>query len=106
MGMTVREMALLLKPSRAAVLLHCRNEGLRKRYKGLHQWNVDAYKGRLLLWGPDGSRWDVGELLQPLGVTAKARIVTTNTCVKVCALLWRGKASGAPVWQDEQCQPL
>eukprot|EP00929_Paragymnodinium_shiwhaense_P084621 TRINITY_DN45264_c0_g1_i1.p1 TRINITY_DN45264_c0_g1~~TRINITY_DN45264_c0_g1_i1.p1 ORF type:complete len:644 (-),score=53.05 TRINITY_DN45264_c0_g1_i1:575-2506(-) len=103
---TLREVALLLRPSRGAVLLHCRNEGLRKRYNGLHQWNVDVYRDRMVVWGPDGSHWDIGQTLQALGITVRARVMTTSNCVKVCTLLWRGSLSDAPDWQDSHCQPI
>ena len=35
---------------------HARNEGETQRYLGLHQWNLDARDGDLVVWRPGAER--------------------------------------------------
>src|SRR5262249_23151674 len=41
----IRSMLAVVKPQRYVYLWHVANEGVRERYTGLHQWNLDMRHG-------------------------------------------------------------
>lgn len=46
----IEEMLAVAKPGGRVVLSHARNEGVYGNYEGLHQWNLDADNGCLIVW--------------------------------------------------------
>jgi SAM-dependent methyltransferase len=57
-----KEMVTVLRPGGTLVMDHCEDEGTEQDYAGLHQWNLRADEGRLVLWN-ERERHDVAELL-------------------------------------------
>ncbi|UGS38736.1 hypothetical protein DSM104329_05166 [Capillimicrobium parvum] len=52
----IAAMVAVVRPGGAVVLRHARNEGETQRYLGLHQWNLDARDGELVVWRPGEER--------------------------------------------------
>lgn len=51
-----------LRPEGILYLNHFRNEALNEGYRGFHQWNIDIYEDRLVIWNKE-ERIDVQERL-------------------------------------------
>jgi hypothetical protein len=52
-ALAIRNMVLAVKPRTGLVVLrHERNEAVNESYRRLHQWNLDAADGDLILWRP------------------------------------------------------
>jgi SAM-dependent methyltransferase len=54
--LVIENMLTVVRPGGFVVLKHLRNEGEREGYSGLHQWNFDLQRGRLLLWDRSSRR--------------------------------------------------
>lgn len=59
----ISNMVAVVRVGGVVLLRHKRNEGESARYGGLHQWNFDAVRGRLLLWN-DSVEIDVTAALE------------------------------------------
>ncbi|MDQ6605625.1 MAG: class I SAM-dependent methyltransferase [Actinomycetota bacterium] len=47
---TIRGMLAVIRPGGFVILRHWRNEGQKAGYEDLHQWNLDAIDGDLMIW--------------------------------------------------------
>ena len=68
----IESMLKVTRPGGHVLLRHYRNEAEHELYRGLHQWNIDADDGRLIIWNHQ-SRQDVSQLMAHLA-TCDARI--------------------------------
>lgn len=65
----INNMLAVVRPGGFVILRHWVNEGERESYQGLHQWNLDAAGGRIVVWRPGEQPRDVGrELAAPADV--------------------------------------
>ena len=65
----INNMLAVVRPGGFVILHHWVNEGERESYAGLHQWNLDARRGRFVIWRPGERRRDVAR-----GLTVQAHV--------------------------------
>ena len=57
----MRNMLTVLKPGGVLIVCGCTDEAVFENYVGLHQWNIRADGGQLIIWRP-GERHEVNQL--------------------------------------------
>jgi SAM-dependent methyltransferase len=67
----IKNMVRLVKDGRFVVLKHNRNEGERRYYGGLHQWNFDVEEGDLVIWRPRRERVHMNRALHGIATVVE-----------------------------------
>lgn len=75
----ILEMVEVVRPGGYVIMDHIVDEGVHQNYAGLHQWNMNAPEGRLLLWN-EKARHDVAQVL---GASCEVHTECADGIVKV-----------------------
>jgi SAM-dependent methyltransferase len=70
----LEEMVGVLRPGGTVVMDHFEDEGAHQDYAGLHQWNLSAAEGRLVLWN-EARRYDAAAAL---GASCEVRVTVAD----------------------------
>lgn len=77
----IQEMVSVVRPGGYVVMDHMIDEGAHQDYAGLHQWNLRAENGRLILWNRT-QRYDLTKSLAP-SCDVRAKLDDDNLHVEV-----------------------